>query len=59
MKSISDHTRGQLSLRDFLSIQEENETVDELRDRGLTDEEIAFKLQQEGKTTTILQVSLV
>ncbi|XP_072045379.1 RNA-binding protein 41-like isoform X2 [Amphiura filiformis] len=55
VKSISDHTQGQLSLRDFVCIQEENQTVDDLRDCGLTDQEIAFKLHQEGKTSSIIR----
>ena len=56
VKSLPERTSGQLSLEDFVCLKEEHDAVEELRDCGLTDEEIVFKLQQEGKRSNIIQV---
>ena len=42
-----EQASGQLSLADFQALEREHQGLEELRGCGLTDEEIALKLEQE------------
>ena len=46
---LKSDLHGQLSLSDYQSIAERDEQFDELRMLGLSEDEILFKLQHEGR----------